>query len=197
MTVAQIVTTWTGGPSSPGMTVMCVDDSGTSNYEAAVAAVAAFWNAIDEVIPNEYSLQVSPLVEIFNEATGALSGEVQLNTASTPAPTIGLSAGAYMHGVGTRIDWRTSSIRNGRRVSGRTFIVPTHAPSFTDAGILAPISVSLLGNAAETLLDSLTTAQAPLVVWSRPSLKNPVGAIAPVLGATVPTKAAVLRGRRD
>jgi hypothetical protein len=197
VTVATIKTTWTGGPSSPGLTVMNVEHSGTSDWAAAVAAVAAFWNMMKGGIPNEYSLQVEPLIEFYAEGSGQLTGEAYVGTAQTPAPIVGTGAGGYAAGVGGRVDWLTSDIRNGRRVRGRTFMVPLVSSNYDANGQVAATNTTYWGTQAQTLIDALESALCPLVVWSRPSVANPVGQITPVIGVSVPNKAAVLRGRRD
>lgn len=197
MTVSQIRTTWTGGPSSPGLTVMNVDGSGTTNWAAAAAAVRTFWSALGGGIPDEYSLQVEALIEEFNEGSGALIGEVSLGVADTPAPLPGTYTGTYAAGVGGRVDWLTSGIRNGRRVRGRTFIVPLASAAFDSAGAVSGANQTAWGTAGQTLIDDLEAAGAPLVVWSKPTLANPVGSMTPVIGVRPASKAAVLRGRRD
>lgn len=197
MAVAQIRTVWTGGPSAPGLTVMNVQDTGSANWGAAAAAVRAFFNSLSGGIPNEYSLQVDPLIESYSETTGALIGEVSLSPAATPAVITCTNTGGYAAGVGGRIDWTTSDIRNGRRVRGRTFIVPMASTNFGVNGEITGANTQAWAGFAQTLLGALQNASAPLVVWSRPTLAQPVGTMAPVIGLRVPVKASVLRGRRD
>lgn len=194
MPVAQIRTTWTGGPSDPGLTVMNVDAGAVLDFSSTISAVRTFWTAIAPGIPDEYDLQVSPLVELFDTATGALMGESTLT--GNPAVVSGTSTERYVNGVGARIDWLTSDIVNGRRVRGRTFLVPIHSLAFTNAGALEQLNVTVFEDAATDLLTALDTAGTPLVVWSRPTPPAADGAIAPVIAARVPNKAAYLRGRR-
>lgn len=196
MNIGQIHVVWTGGPSSPGLTVLNVEDSGTGNYPAALAAVRTFFASQVAAIPDEMSLQVQGLVNKYSAETGQLNGEVQVGAGDIPAVLLGTFAGAYMHGAGCRVDWNTSAIRNGRRVSGRTYIVPFAPASFTTDGELSSASVTSIGNAGQTLLNSLSAASLPMVVWSRPSPTNPVGLGSPVIGLRVPSKGAMLRGRR-
>jgi hypothetical protein len=197
MTIAQIRTAWEGGPSSPGLTVMNVEYTGTGDLSAALAAVRAFWNANVARIPDEFTLQVEGLVNLYSEVNGQLSGEFYAGAGATPAPVLGTYTGGYAHGVGLRVDWLTSDIRNGRRVTGRSYLVPSGTNAFTTDGLLDATTVTAVSNAAQTLIDTLETAGTPLVVWSRPSVAYPVGEYTPVVSLRVPSKVAVLRGRRD
>ena len=195
MTVAVVRTEWVGGPSSPGLTQFCLEDSGTGDYDAALAAVQLVWENLDPYLPNDYSWQVQPVIEFFSESTGVISGEY----VSTPAPAAvpGGAAGAYAHGVGARIDWSTSGINGGRRVRGRTYLVPFAASVFDLDGTLTSGAIAAIGANATALINDLQAAGLPLVVWSRPTTAHPVGMITPVIAATIPDKAAVLRSRRD
>lgn len=195
MAVSIIRTVWTGGPSSPGLTQIAIQSDGTSNIDAAAAAVRTFWSNFAVSIPDGHTLAVEQLVEKFDEATGQLIGETL--QANAPAPVTGTNIEAWAAGIGVRIDWGTSSIRNGRRVKGRTFLVPVTTTAFDTGGELnIDTRAAWLGHAIG-LLDALETNGTPMVIWSRPSLKWPVGGISPVISAQVPRKPAVLRNRRD
>lgn len=195
MTVASIHTIWSGGPSAPGLTVMNVDADTALDFSAALAAVVDFWTAVKGYLSNDYSLQVDPNVDLFNEADGGISGAFTENPA--PAPVLGAGAGGYANGIGGRIDWATSGIVGRRRVKGRTFLVPLTSGVFNDTGLISPTVQTTFGNAATALINALETAGTPLVVWSRPGKGLADGAKNQVIAATVPTKPAVLRGRRD
>lgn len=195
MAVLQIKTTWTGGPSAPGLTLFNVENSGVGDFDAALAAVQSFWTTVSSPIPDEYKLQVDQTAFSYNEADGSIQG---LQTGTNPLAQIsGQGPGSYSHGTGTRIDWATSAIARRRRVRGRTFIVPLTHASFGPDGYLTAATVTYLEDAAYALLSALETAGLPLVVWSRPTTEYPLGEINPVIDANVPTKVAVLRGRRD
>lgn len=195
--VGLIRATWLGGPSSPGVTTIAFQDSGTGDHAAAAAAVRTMIASQAAAIPDEYTIQVENQIELYSDTDAGIIGSVTLGVADTPAVIAGTFAGAYLHGAGCRVDWQTSSIRNRRRVSGRTYIVPFAPAAFDTEGKLSQATVNSLGNAAQTMLSTMSQAGLPMVVWSRPSVASPVGQMSPVIAAQVPTKAATLRGRRD
>lgn len=195
MSVTQIRAVWTGGPSSPGLTIFNVQGSTTGDFDAAVAAVASFFDAFKGGLPDEYRIQVEQTAYTYSEVDGGLQG---LQTASAqPAATVGLSANAYASGVGFRMDWNTSAIARRRRVRGRTYIVPFGGNNFGPDGNIVPALESQVELVGAQLIGALETSGFPLVVWSRPSLKYPVGEINPVISVSAVKKPAVLRGRRD
>lgn len=195
MSVIQIKTTWTGGPSSPGVTIFNLEGGLTGDFQAALAAVQAFWSSTIINIPDEYTLQVEPVSFEYNEVSGTLTGTQEATV--PPAPLTGGATGPYAHGVGIRIDWKTVGIRNGRRVSGRTFLTPFTSSAFTNTGVVDTAYRDGTKTNALDLLDALATAGHPLMVWSRPSDKWPSGQLTTVSTAEVPGKAGILRGRRD
>lgn len=202
MPVGLLTTTWTGGPSSPGKTIMCIDGDGAADFGAALAAVRQWWIDLAFYIPTDYVLQVDGSIDLVDEATGQLSGEYV--AATPPGPVTGGYSGVYASGSGYRVDWATAGIRNGRRVRGRTYIVPLGGTLFTGDGVVDPAVVSATQTAATTLIGALDAAAAPLGVYSRPIKADPAAGVEPaagvlndVIGSKVPSKGAFLRGRRD
>lgn len=194
-TISVIHATWTGTPSDPGVSTFCVRDETGVNTDAAVAAVRDFFASLSASIPDEITITVDPLVEQFDEATGTLTGEFLSTT--TPLPVDGTFSAGYASGVGVRIDWRTSTIRQGRRLRGRTFLVPTGHESFTSAGAVDPGMISSVDAAALTFVDACQLAGTPLVVWGRPSDTLGSGLAGEVVLGRCAPKPAFLRGRRD
>lgn len=194
MSVAVIKTTWTGGPSAPGLTTFALEYDGAGNLDGALTAVQTFWTSLKDSIQGGYQLQVQPVVELHNETTGELSGEFAAASAKPTLQTQNTSA--FAAGVGARIDWRTLVIKNGRRVRGRTFVLPLATASYEVNGTIAEVTRTGIGTAATKLITDLDAAGTSLAVWSRPSEKHPVGALSPVSVAVVPDKVAFLSGRR-
>ena len=194
MAVASIKTVWSGGPSAPGLTIFNVRYDGTA-IDSALTAVREFWIDNQALIPSAYTMRVQQMADLYDETTGLLTGSV--TAAAEPGPVAGSMLTGWAAGVGYRIDWATNEIKGGRRVKGRTFIVPADASLFDTDGTLKSASGTALAGYAATLRDALIAAGKPLVVWSKPSLKNPVGSIHDVFGGAVIDKPAVLRGRRD
>jgi hypothetical protein len=115
--------------------------------------------------------------------------------AATP-PTVvnGGGSGAYSAPSGAVLHWLTGTVRNGRRLRGRTFIVPLANSNYEANGTLAAGTITAIQNAGLALMDEATTR---LVVYGRPAPNAADGVAALVTGARVPDMAAVLRSRRD
>lgn len=197
MTIAQFRVTWTGGPSAPGLSVFNTESNGTGNPEAAAAAIADFFADLSYAIPDDYTLEVQNAVPLFFEGTGQLSGEIVVPSSSMPSAVAGTGSSTYMNGVGARVDWATGVIRGGRRVVGRTFLVPVHSGVMDSDGNVNAAFVSAVGVAGDALISALDASGFPLVVWSRPSEDLPVGDLSPVIAPNPSSKPAILRGRRD
>jgi len=94
------------------------------------------------------------------------------------------------------VNWRTNQIRNGRRVRGRSFLVPLAGSAFEGNGTLSASTLTSLKSAADTLRTAAGTTQ--LGVYARPTTKDATdGLWAQVTANTVPDMGAVLRSRRD
>jgi hypothetical protein len=189
---ARVLTRWVGGPSSPGLTVMNVRyDSGAG---AGVAtAVRAFWDSLKTYIPSAYTLSVDATMDTHDVATGTLNGSISAGAA--PASVVGTAVGSYAAGVGARVNWNTSAIVRGRRVNGRTFIVPMAVVAYQSDGTILDSTVTAVTTAAQTLRGALVTAGFPMAIWTAPTQAGP-GALNDVFDAACADQVAVLRGRR-
>jgi hypothetical protein len=103
----------------------------------------------------------------------------------------GSSTGAYSRPAGGRIDWATDTIVAGRRLTGRTYLVPFALSAFDTEGVITAANVSSLTTAALALITA-TGLNRPLRVWSRTHATSAV-----VSDASCPAAGAILRGRRD
>jgi hypothetical protein len=194
MTLARVEVKWTGTNSDPGLSVFNIRHSSTSGDPAAVGFIRAFFANIAAQIPNDVTLSFPSLVELYDEVSGQLVGE---ETFTAPSNVVGSDSGLFADGVGVRVDWLTGAIREGRRVRGRTFIVPAAAGCFTNSGEVATFAKDTITTAANGLISSLGGNGTALTVWSRPPVGTKAGgALTDVIQAAVPNKAAWLKGRR-
>lgn len=193
MSVGLLKTVWsvTGGGS--GLTVMSVvaDEGTTTTGEvgAALAAARTFWAAIAARLPNDVSLSFPGPLDIFS-LDGTLVGSTPAS--SVPSAVAGTSGGVYSAPSGAKIIWETGQIVGGRRLRGRSYIVPIAGDQYDADGTLASDFINAVGTAATALRVALATAGLPLTVWSR---KNEVEHAA--VGQTIRDQAAILRSRRD
>lgn len=201
MTVGVVRVEWSGTTGGPGLTQFAIAASGgatwtAANAQSAVDTVRGFMVLNQPYIPNEVTLQVQPDVDQYDELTGQL---VATTTAGvTPTSVLGGNTGSYAGGAGYRYNWRTGVIRNGRRVNGKTYIVPAAASIFTTDGTLGSPQVTSFNTNAATFLSNLASGGLGLVVWSRPNeLTGMPGAMSGVSTGDVSDKSAILRTRRD
>lgn len=191
---------WAGFTGAPGYSIFHFRDfaSGApvqADADQAHAKVESFIDAIRPVIPNPVLLSVMPDVEIIEETTAVLQ---DLKTVIPNAPRAGsATAGTnWAAAVGANITWRTGGIRNGRRVKGRTFLVPLAFTAFHTDGTLNDATHTTLNAAATTLRSA--TGSPDLGVWARPSaIGASDGAWFAATGHSIPDISTVLRSRRN
>lgn len=198
--IMRVTSRWEGFTGSPGFTVMHFRDFDTegaitpAQASAALERVRAFWDGIKASIPSAVRIQPLGEVEILEDSDGSLQDVV--TAGSVPVAIAGTSAGVVAGPAGAVVNWRTSAIRNGRRIRGRSFIVPLGATAYEANGSLAPAAHTAFNAAAQALAASTGTPD--LGVYSRPSGPGATdGQWAVVTGYSVPDKVAVLRSRRD
>lgn len=193
MTITRVTAVWTGFTGAPGYSNFFFDAFGGGDVvDAEVERVQAFFTRLSATLPSSVRINVQPEVALVDEMTGDLEAYRNVNTA--PAGISGTASGTYSAPSGAAITWSTDTVNRGRRIRGRTFIVPMGNTMYEANGTLSAAALSDL-NAAATALRG-TGSGPTLVVWSRP---RPGGgaAIGPVTGHRVTDKAAVLRSRRD
>lgn len=183
---------WSGWQGAPGYTNLFsrVADQQQHDYEAHATAVAAFFSALSNRLPPAVTLRIDPEVAVIEDTTGEIQSFHQLTSIPTIVGGSG-SAGNFAAPAGAAVDWVTDGIREGRRVIGRTFLVPLRTNVFEDDGTLAAAAIADISAAASAYADN---APAP-VVWSRPR-PGREGSSHSVTGSRVRDQAVVLRTRR-
>lgn len=196
----RVTTRWSGFTGSPGFTVMHFRDFDTEGnvtpeqVNAAITRTRSFWTTVHQRISSTVTLQPQSEVEILEDSTGELVDVVQATAPN--APILGTASGSVAGPAGAVINWRTSSIRNGRRIRGRTFLVPLAVTAYEANGSLVAAAQSEFLLAATNLVDSTGTPD--LGVFARPTGPDAAdGQWVRATGANVPDMVAVLRSRRD
>ena len=185
VSILRVRSTWQNWPGAPGVTDFYSRDLIAANF---VNDVRSFFDAIKANLPSGLQIQTSGVCDIINEATGTLEGQ---DSTATPAVVQGTNAGVYAGPTGAVIRWTTAGFVAGRRVQGRTFLVPLVGQSDTNGTIISAVLTTL-----QTAADGLITAGAgDFVVWSRPRQFSS-GSAHVVTGRVIPDLAAVLRSRR-
>lgn len=198
--ILRVKLRWTGLPGGSGYSMFHMRDFSAgeptvADANAAMARIQSFAGAIKGLLPPVIKLDVESEVEVLEETNGTMTNVLggtplvqQLGTAST---TAGFSAPS-----GAVISWSTPGVRAGRRVRGRTFIVPMSNEAYDVDGSLKTSPLATLNSAATALRDA--ALQPDLGIWARPTAPGASDGIwYAVTGHRVPDMAAVLRSRRQ
>lgn len=189
MQLNRMVLQW-GGPQITGVAVTVLHFAGDVGAPNPANVFSAF-NAYKGLIPAGVSVTIPGTGDVLEDTTGRLTDVWSAAGGGTVMGNGG--TGACAKGVGAVINWKTGAIVNGRRLRGRTFIVPINAGSMGNDG-------NIEGNtmvALQTLANALQ-ASGPLAVWHRPTTKGGVdGTSAGVVANVVKNKVAYLSSRRD
>lgn len=198
--ICRIKLRWSGLPGGIGYTMFHMRDfsAGEPTVADANAALLRITNYAENIaayLPQKVTLQAEAEVEVLEETNGqlitVLGGTTQVIKTGAAASTVGWAAAA-----GAVISWSTPGVRNGRRVRGRSFIVPLATTSYDTDGTLTPAVVAGLNTAATTLRDGAGTLD--LGIYARPTGPGATdGVWYAVTGHRVPDMSAILRSRRQ
>lgn len=185
MAIEKGVWTWTGFSGAPGYSVFYATPAmGLSGV------IKTFFESVKALIPQDVNIASPSSGDTLNELSGQLLGTW---SGGVGGSTQGTSANPWAAPVGASITWLTDGVVNGRRVRGRTFLVPLNTGAYDYQGSLQATAISTLQTAANALV---TSAAGDLLIWHRP-VNGGGGSVHAVTGARVADKAAILRSRRD
>lgn len=184
--LARVRVSWSGAPViGSGVSTFYFDEA-ASGFSAAVRT---FFSSLAGRIPAGVSILVQNSGDLIDVSSGALSGTwTDPNTGGITSS----GTGNYAAGVGARVKWLTAGIRNGRRVTGSTFIVPLHLTAYDSSGTILNTVLGEIENAAQALLTATGT---DMKVYSRP-VGGGGGAAHSVVSRQVPDMVSWLRSRR-
>lgn len=170
-----------------GAKVSTFYSDGTTGFQAVLTD---FYTAIKGYLPNQQVVDVAADGDIIDSETGLIT------SSWTTTPNVGVTGTggpSYPAGVGACVTWRTAAVIEGKRVRGRTFIVPLTTAAYDQDGTLIAECLTALRAASADVV-----ASGQFYVFSRPRL-SPVlpGSAVPFTASTVTDKVAYLSSRRD
>lgn len=187
MQLNRVVCEWSGG-GVVGRAVTVLHYAGDVGAPNAATIVSAF-QQLAPIIPAGVVVTIPGSGDIINDTNGQLTG-TWTSAGGGPAVMNGLNTSAA--GVGGCITWKTGQVVHGRRLQGRTFIVPLHTDAYDSSGLIKASAKTTLGSFANAL-----QASGPLAVWHRPTTKGGSdGTSYGVSSNRVMSKVATLRSRR-
>lgn len=178
---------WSGSAGLPGYSKFRFNtDLDNIGATAARDRLKGFFQQIAPLLPTAVQINFDPIA-IAYDAQGQALGE--RNTGSTGAVG-GQGAGPFAAPAGACVNWATGVFVNGKKVRGRTFLVPLTAAAYEADGTLL--------NSARTGLDDaagiLRGGPVPLVILS--GVASGVSSAHVVTGHSIADKVAILRSRR-
>lgn len=185
--ISELVVTWAGSPVVGGGVSVFYCSQG--DEATALAALRTFYSAVNNYLPSGLQWTFPGSGDVLSEVTGGLEGAW---SAAAPAPVTAIGSGTWANGVGLRIKWRTNGFKNGRRVTGATFMVPLVLTSYEGAGNIIGTTIT----AFQTPATALATTVNGIRIWSRPDELHTGGIAYPTVGAIVPDLVSWLRSRR-
>lgn len=183
-TLRRLRVTWDGLGGLPGLS--------TFYYGVAspnVSDCVAFFTAIKALVPTALSWTIPSSGDEIDDATGQLTGSWLGSGGGTVTGTGGNTP--YAAGVGARVVWNTTTIVNGRRLKGATFLAPLLAAKFDASGTIDNAALTTLQTAASAFAASGVAKE----IWHRP-VGGVGGTSAPINDALVPDRVTSLRSRR-
>jgi hypothetical protein len=166
-----------------------------ADCNSAAAAWHGVWQGVHANMPFGYTVTTNPAVEIREVDTGAPDDVQQLT--AIPAVVTGSDTGHYAAGVGVRVNWKSSSVRNRRFMRGATLLVPLVSDTFTTGGVVDATFISGLVTTLNTFLAAMASNTLEMIVWHRPAKGQTTGGAAGlVTGFSISTVPASLRSRR-
>jgi hypothetical protein len=200
--ILRVKARWSGFAGAPGYTVFHFGDDlqnpgdpgvpNVSDADAAVRRTHEFFQGLQVQFPQGVHIQVESAVDVIEHTTDTL---VDVLGAEPAQQVTGFGQGGYAAAAGAVVNWGTSTIRNGRRLGGRTFLVPLSGAAYSLDGTLEASVITALGTVSTELTDR---GQNPdLLVYGRPTGPGASdGVIGVVNSFRVPDMSAVLRSRR-
>lgn len=194
MALFRVKARWTGFSGAPGYNVFHFDaateGAGPTAQECA-DELRTFYSALITRLPSAVSINIESGVEVIDELTGQLTDFAQITPGT---PIVGSGSGGFSSPTGACVNWLTDGVRNGRRLRGRTFLVPLGGSSYDADGTLGGPTLTAIQAAA----DVLAASPVDLQVYGRPTAAGAADGYAEgVTSARVADKAAILRSRRD
>lgn len=187
--------TWGGFSGAPGYTTLYFldpDPISQAGLDQTGARTHTFWAAIAPYLPTGVSVTMPTILEEVQSD----DGELVVEHIFPGGTTVNGSAGnTYSSAMGACVTWHSPFVINGRKLRGRTFLVPLGSQVFSANGTLSDSIQLAIQNAGNALANATTGID--LGIWHRPTPGLSDGSVAGVTHCRVNDKGAVLRSRRD
>lgn len=193
--LARVVVDWSGTMVRGQSNSVLMFEAGTGTVDTT--ALRACFATAALALPSGLTVTIPSSGDLVDEFTGTLIGAWTGSAVSTVAGSGGTKCAA---GVGACATWQTGMVVAGKRLRGRTFLVPLASDAYDVDGTLTTAVKGYLDSFAGSL-----AAMPAFAVWHRPTFtgtgpgktNNGDGASRLVATGTIRDKVAVLTSRRD
>lgn len=196
---------WNGFSGGPGVNTLHFGVTPEQNADAAqtiLDALKTFYTGLNIYMPTGVSISFESQLEVINAENGQIENIV---SASPPAPVTGSGSGGYSSGAGMCVHWITQDFRKGRRVRGRSFMVPLSAQAFDTTGTLNNTLITTMQGLGATLAANeavqLSIFRRPVMTETTNTVEDPLVAIPGsqhrVTAVRISDKGAYLTSRRE
>lgn len=195
MVMMKIVAVWSGWAGGPGYSSFYTGASGDgAQLTTAANKVKNFFAGITLAIPTGITISIQPTALSVNEGDGSINDEVPITT--VPANVVGAGSANFSAPSGACVIWRTGGFVGGRRLRGKTFLVPLSGGVYDTDGTIIANRLTELRSVATTFATPGGAAATDFVVWHRP-VAGAGGSSSPIISASVADRAAILSSRRS
>lgn len=183
-----------GFPGGPGWTTFYFDGDDGPILVNQFRWVREYAQAVAGLFPAEWNAVVQTEGRLLLTATGALQATTIIPDDGTANVVVGLqAAGGFGPGpAGMCIAMTSAGVNRGRKVRGRTFLVPVSPNVYQADGTITDQVL----NGFRPGIQAIFTDGRKVGVWSRPRL-GVGGAFFLVSATSIKDKAAILTSRRD
>lgn len=148
--LARVNVSWQNWPGAPGVSTFYFTNTA---MQANVDALRAMFNSCAGLLPSLLTITVPGSGDVINDVDGKITGSWSVTT--PPTVVTGSAAGQYAGNSGAVIHWLTGSVLGGRRVRGKTYMVPLVSAYEANGSLLAS-AITTLTNAANTFITAVT-----------------------------------------
>lgn len=188
MRLNRVVVQWAGSGVT-GLAVNVLHFAGDAGAPDPGAILDAY-DACSPSLPSGVTVTVPNAGDVIEDTTGEL---VDVWTGTGGGTATGGATGPRAAGVGVCVSWLTGGIINGRRLRGRTFLVPVSGGAWDTDGTFQPAALTQFQAFATQML-----ASGPLAVWHRPTTVGGTdGNSYGVIASRITDRTAILTSRRD
>jgi hypothetical protein len=185
---------WSGWAGAPGYTTMFADTVESADQFASEVRLF-FQTALSDVsldmsyLPGGVKITFPTTLDRVDADTNNMIGTVAV---SPLGQLVGTGTNLFAGGAGCCVTWKTGDFHDGRRVVGRTFLIPLNGSAYDFDGTLGTAFLAKVRQAATSYATSGTINP---MVMSRVTPTHPGGAHT-IIAGTVSDRSSGLRTRR-